>query len=186
MNLAKYPLLFSMLLSPAVLWAEGEQEVPAPVAEPTAAVEAEAGATAVLGSNSSAVKISADKVEFDRATGSSVYSGNVSLTQGRLSLVANSLEVFTANKRLSRIKARGRPATFSSRLEDGRPVIGEASVVEFDARGEVLTLIGEGKLLQGENSIENDRIVYNLKTDNLRAGGEGSSGRVEVILLPAE
>lgn len=133
-----------------------------------------------------AVRISADMVEVDQKTQSSSYSGNVILSQGAMRLTAETVQVNTEDGKLSVIEARGRPARFQSTSEDGTPVQGQADLVTFRARVEVLLLVGDGKLTQGESKIQNDRIEFNLRTGNLKAGGSKAKGRVEVILQPAE
>ena len=132
------------------------------------------------------VKISADMVEVDQKSQSSTYSGNVILRQGDMRLTAETVKVNADRGKLSAIKAMGHPAEFRSVSEDGTPVRGQADVVQFKARAEILLLVGEGKLTQGGNTIENDRIEFNLRTGNLKAGGRQAKGRVEVILQPAE
>ncbi|HBS26286.1 MAG TPA: lipopolysaccharide transport periplasmic protein LptA [Gammaproteobacteria bacterium] len=131
------------------------------------------------------IKILADEVEVDPNNNISVYSGNVELRQGEMSLTADSLTASVKNGQLNRLEARGKPARFSAVLSDGRPVLGEATSIDFKAAKEILVLKGEGLLKQGGNSINNDRIEFNLKTGHFNAGGKESNGRVEVILQPA-
>ncbi len=131
------------------------------------------------------IKILADKVEVDPNTNVSVYSGHVELTQGVMRLTADSLTVSLKDGQLDKLVASGSPARFKTVLEDGRPAVGEAREIEFLALRQRLLLKGDGKLEEGGNSVANDRIVFNLETGNLSAGGEPAKGRVEVTILPA-
>lgn len=131
------------------------------------------------------IKILADQVEVDPNKNISVYSGNVELRQGEMTLIADSLTATVKQGRLDRLEAKGQPARFSATLTDGRPVLGEAASIDFNAAKEVLLLKGDGLLKQGGNQVNNDRIEFNLKTGHFNAGGKGSNGRVEVILQPA-
>ena len=131
------------------------------------------------------IKILADQVEVDPNKNISVYSGNVELQQGQMKLTADSLTATVKQGQLDRLEAKGRPARFNSVLSDGRPVLGEASSIDFQAVNEILLLKGDGLLKQGGNSINNGRIEFNLKTGHFNAGGKGAKGRVEVILQPA-
>ncbi len=131
------------------------------------------------------IKILADEVEVDPNKNISIYSGNVELRQGEMSLTSSSLTATVKNGQLDRLEARGNPARFSTVLSDGRPVLGEAASIDFNAAKEILLLKGDGLLKQGGNSVNNDRIEFNLKTGHFSAGGKESKGRVEVILQPA-
>ena len=131
------------------------------------------------------VKILADGVEVDQKTLSSTYRGNVELTQGAMQLKADKLQVFTKNGILQRLKAEGKPAHFTAPLQDKSLASGEASIVNLDSGKSILLLTGNAKLTQMGNTIHNDRIEYNLKTGNLKAGGKHSKKRVEVILQPS-
>jgi len=132
------------------------------------------------------VKILADSVEVNQKTLSSTYRGNVELTQGAMQLKADKLQVFTKNNALHRFEAEGKPALFSAPLQDKSLATGEASTINFNARKGVLLLTGNARLTQMGNTIQNDRIKYNLNTGNLKAGGKNSKKRVEVILQPSK
>jgi lipopolysaccharide export system protein LptA len=142
-------------------------------------------AVAQAAENPATVKIIADSVEVNQKTLSSTYRGNVKLTQGAMQLSANKLQVFTKKGTLKTLKAEGNPAHFTAPLEDKSLATGEASVVNFDSGKGILHLSGNAKLTQMGNTIHNDRIEYNLKTGNLKAGGKLSKQRVEVILQPS-
>jgi len=132
------------------------------------------------------VKILADRVEVNQKTLSSTYRGNVELTQGAMQLKADKLQVFTKNGVLQRLKAEGKPAHFTTPLQDKSLATGKASVVNLNSSKGILLLTGDAKLTQMGNTIHNDRIEYNLNTGNLRAGGKNSKKRVEVILQPSK
>ena len=128
--------------------------------------------------------ISSDALELDQKAQSTTYSGNVLLTQGQMKLTAESLTVFLRGGKLGSIEAQGSPARFETRLDDGTTVTGEAEQIRFDSAARLLTLIGNGKLTQGRNRIENDFIEYDLNKGNLKAGGNKAKKRVEVIFQP--
>jgi len=142
--------------------------------------------TAASAAQGEPVKISADTLELDQKQQSTTYSGNVLLTQGEMRLTADSLTVFVKDGKLGRIEAHGNPARFDSRLKDGTPVSGEAAEIRFDSAAGLLTLIGDGRLTQGQNRIENDHIEYDLNRGNLKAGGKKAKKRVEVIFQPSQ
>lgn len=134
----------------------------------------------------SPIKISADNVVVDQKSLSSVYSGNVQLDQGPLHLSADELTVFTANKRLEHLEANGSPARLNMLDSEGVEISGQALQIDYFARANEVVLIGNAKLLQADNTVESETIRYDLNQGRLKAGGEQTGDRVEVILLPVE
>lgn len=130
------------------------------------------------------VHILADQAEVDKKAQTSTYTGHVELTQGELKLQAERLVVTAPGGRLRQVEASGHPARIEAVMADGRHVAGSARELRYDpAKGE-LVLRGDGRLTQDGNTIRNDRIVFDLASGRLRAGGHGSGSRVEVILQP--
>ena len=52
------------------------------------------------------IRIQADAAIVDEASGSSVYTGNVIITQGTLKVTANEVEIFTADSEVIQIIAK--------------------------------------------------------------------------------
>lgn len=132
------------------------------------------------------IKISADNVVVNQNTLSSTYSGNVRLEQGGMSLKADRLKVFTKNKRLSTLEATGSPAELKNRGDKAQILEGFADTIHYDATNGDVIFRGNAKLFQADNTIESQRIEYNLNQGTLKAGGNHKKSRVEVILMPAE
>ncbi len=130
------------------------------------------------------VKISADQVEVDQKNGVSIYSGNVQLSQGELTLDAARVRVQLKDRRLDQIEASGQPARIRTVMQDKQPVEGSARTINYQAATGQLQLLGDGRLNQAGNTIQNDRIDFNLNTRQLKAGGADAKQRVEVILQP--
>ncbi len=132
------------------------------------------------------IELEADRVELDDNKGTSTYIGNVSLTQGDLSLKADRVTVFLKDSKIVRVEATGTPASLRDKLENNRLVEAEANLMDYDVSKEEILLTGNGMLNQNGNILRNDRIRYNLATGVLKAGGKDSEQRVKVILQPAE
>jgi len=132
------------------------------------------------------IALEADQVEVDELAGTSTYMGNVRLTQGELLLEAQRVIVYLKNNRIDRMEASGNPAKLVDVLEDKSKIEAEANTMDYNVGKEEILLTGEGILNQNGNVLENDRIVYNLKTGTLNAGGENSQERVKVILQPSD
>lgn len=88
------------------------------------------------------VNISADSVEHDDATASILYSGNVKLTQGEISLLCDQLRLSRDKENNSLITATGNPVIFQQSGIDG-VIKGKASVVTYHVKQRLLQLKGE-------------------------------------------
>ncbi len=88
------------------------------------------------------VNISADSVEHDDATASVLYSGNVKLTQGDISLLCDQLQLSRDKESNSLITATGSPVIFQQSGIDG-VTKGKASVVTYHVKERLLHLEGE-------------------------------------------
>ncbi len=149
-----------------------------------AALPAARPAPAAPEPRSQPVRILADQAEVDKKAQTSTYTGHVELTQGDLRLQAERLVVTAPGGRLRRVEASGAPARIEAVTPDGRHVTGSARELRYDPVKGELVLRGDGRLTQDGNTIHNDRIVFDLASGRLRAGGRGSGSRVEVILQP--
>ncbi|GAB0148236.1 MULTISPECIES: lipopolysaccharide transport periplasmic protein LptA [Marichromatium] len=129
--------------------------------------------------------IEADDVEVREAEGTSIYVGNVEVTQGSMRLHADHMTVYHREDRRPRqIIAIGTPARFRQLLEDDQgEVRAFARRMEFDTDRDELVLIDEAVLIQGEDRVASERIVYDRAREHFRAGG---SGRVRITITPEE
>ena len=132
------------------------------------------------------IQLEADEVELNEQAGTSTYRGNVRLTQGKLSLQAESIVVYLVNSQITRLLAQGNPVELEDELEDASRVEARANSMDYDIASEEILMTGNGTLNQNGNILNNDRIRYNLLTGVLNAGGTDSQERVKVILQPSD
>ena len=134
------------------------------------------------------ITIEADKASLNDKTGLSVYEGNVKLQQGTLIFTGNHMTVQLTDKKLDVIVLTGNPATAVQRPE-GKDTDqhAEASRIEYYANDERVILLDKARVWEtGDEEFRSDRIVVNLKTDTVDAGGGGDSGRVHITLQPKD
>ncbi|MEN8204833.1 MAG: lipopolysaccharide transport periplasmic protein LptA [Pseudomonadota bacterium] len=134
------------------------------------------------------INIEADKASLNDNTGFSVYEGNVKLTQGTLIFTGNKMTVQLTDKKLDKIVLTGTPATYVQRPE-GKNVDqhAEAGRIEYYAIDERVILLTKARIWEsGDEEFRSDRIVFNLKSDTVSAGGGGNSGRVHITLHPKD
>jgi lipopolysaccharide export system protein LptA len=134
------------------------------------------------------INIEADQASLNDKTGFSVYEGNVRLQQGTLIFTGNKMTVQLTDKKLDTIILTGAPATYVQRPE-GKDINqhAEAERIEYYAIDERVILLRKARIWEsGDEEFRSDRIVFNLKTDTVDAGGGGDSGRVHITLQPRD
>ncbi len=127
--------------------------------------------------------IEADKVELDEAKSTSVYIGNVQVDQGSMRLLADHVTVVhRPDRRVKTVVALGAPVKYKQLMDgDQGEVHAFAKRMDFDTDKNELTLIDDALLIQGEDRISSNRIVYDRARSRMRAGG---TGRVKITIVP--
>lgn len=132
------------------------------------------------------VQIEADSVRIDDLKKVAVYEGNVVLSQGTFLLLADRIEVWQDEKGFSGGNATGKPVRFRQKLEGKTDYAeGYAERIEHDAVKEIMKLVGNARLKQGDDDLRGNTIVYHTRTEVYEASGAGvPSGRVRAIIQP--
>ena len=122
------------------------------------------------------VNISADSVEHDDSTASILYSGNVKLTQGEISLLCEQLRLTRDKEDNSLITATGDPVIFQQSGNNG-VIKGEASVVTYHVQQRLLKLKGEPLQFQHQdqegNHTSGDALTaeYDMNSEHIKMSG---------------
>ena len=140
-------------------------------------------ARALEGDEEQPMLIEADKVQLDEAQSTSVYEGNVQVDQGSMRLLADHVTVYhREDRRVRYLIALGEPAHYRQLMDnDEGEVLAYALRMDYDADTDVLVLIGDALLIQGEDRITSERIVYDRARERMRAGG---TSRVKIRITP--
>ena len=116
--------------------------------------------------------ISADDVEFDFATGVRIYRGNVKLDQGTMKLRADKLIVEYKDDVLQKATAFGEPAVFQQRPDDKpNDVIGKGMKLELDEINNMVILIDNASINDGEKNATGAMITYDMGKDKMKIVG---------------
>lgn len=115
------------------------------------------------------IELAADSVDIDEGKGISVYKGDVDLRQGSIHVRADIVTVYQQDRKTSKIVARGAPVHFEQQSTKG-PVKGEAKQVEYEVGSENLVMTGDAVLIQGQDRMASDRIVYDRVRSVVKAG----------------
>lgn len=134
------------------------------------------------------MRLEADSVSIDDASGVSLYEGNVVITQGSLKLWADRLWIHRRNGETEKIVSEGNPTRFRQLLDgDGEEVRGQALRAEFFIDRDELLLYDNALLEQGPDQFRSDRILYNRASAQVKAGTSAKgTQRVQVIIEPRE
>lgn len=132
------------------------------------------------------VNIEADSGEINQATGTTIYEGDVIITQGSMKLTANKVTIQYQNKKPHRLTATGYPAHFEQKPDASKPLVkGKGNKIVYLIHSEELILTDNAELQQGGDSFRSDRIVYDRVKAKLKAGAAAKGKqRVKVTIQP--
>ncbi len=132
-----------------------------------------------LGSSREPISVTADTLEFDYRTRVLTYKGNVTATQGDMTLQSATLSVSLddhAENRVKEVVAEG-----AVRLSKGTRWATAGRAV-FDQASRTAVLSQDAVLHEGPNQVSGERVVVYL--DEERSVVEGGTGRVKAVLYP--
>ena len=141
--------------------------------------------------------IDANQMSYSEKSQVNVFSGNVLLTRGSLSIRGDKLTL-TENKDGSQFaKIEGTPARFKQQRDSDKKgevllIDGMANLIEFDGDKSVVTLSGNASLQKSSNgqlteSISGNKIIYQQNTESLNVVGNEAGGqktRVQAVIKP--
>jgi len=129
--------------------------------------------------------IEADRVELDDAKGISIYTGNVKVTQGTLTLTGDRMVVHNKGGDVSKVLMDGNPATYKQR-PDGKEhdVHAKSKRMEYYTNPEHIILLEQAEVNQAGDVLRSERIVYDVVKDQVNAGTDQPSDRVIITIQP--
>ncbi|GAB4507559.1 MAG: hypothetical protein Tsb0026_03510 [Sulfuricaulis sp.] len=134
------------------------------------------------------ISIDARSVEANDKTGAVVYSGNVAVEQGRLSIQADRVEIKMHKSKTELVRATGKPAKLRQRSEgESGEIRAEADRVDYHVALRKVDLVGHVTLRRGEDLFTADVLHYDLNTKSLNAAGDKKSdSRVHAVIQPRQ
>ena len=109
-------------------------------------------------------------------------TGNVTITQGSLNMVAAKAIIEQSGGDPSRALLSG-GVTLRQLMDDGNQINAKSSNVDYNLRTEVVVFTGNVEIVQQRGMLSGQRVVYNMKTGQVESGGNGN-GRVKMRILP--
>lgn len=142
-----------------------------------AAVPAIAQVSALKGHDSDApIDVASDRLEVRDADNQAVFSGNVAIRQGGMTLDANSVTVFYksgtgTSPEISRIDAQGAVKLLTAtETASGRYGI-------YDVTAKTITLVGNVELTQGGSVLHGQRLAIDMTSGRSTLDGAGSAAK---------
>lgn len=110
-------------------------------------------------------------------------TGGVTITQGSLNISASTAVITQNGGDPTRVVLTGAPVTLKQQMDDGTPMTATANKIDYDLKTEVVVFTGKVDIRQPRGSLGGERVVYNMRTQQVTGGGQGA-GRVKMRILP--
>ena len=134
--------------------------------------------------SSKPVKIKADSAEINDNTGTSIYRGNVRISQGSILLTGDKVVLETVDKKIRKITSEGSLCTFRQLRDDGKTVHAQAGKMVYTVGKKQVVLSKNAKLTEGGNTFASNRIVFDVDKKTISGGSLSGSERVNITVLP--
>jgi len=131
--------------------------------------------------------IQADSATLNHKTGVCIYRGHVKLTQGTTVISSDTLTTYSDQKnQLKLAKAVGQPATYTTLPDNSTiPMVASAQTINYDPQQALVTLTGNAKATQGNDSFAGPLIYYNIKLQTVTTPAT-EQGRTTIIIHPGQ
>lgn len=146
------------------------------------------GALAERADRNKPIHLEADRVTLDDTRQMGVFSGNVLMTQGTLSISANQIVAKQGPDGFEHGTATGAPAKFRQKRDGSDEYVeGSGDRIEYDAATGEMDIYGHAHVRRGKDDVTGNHIAYNSHDQSFRASGAetpASPGRVTVTINP--
>ena len=148
-------------------------------------------ARAVNADREKPIHLESDRVVVDDATQTSVFEGNVELTQGTLQIRADKI-VLTENKRgYKHCTATGNLASFRQKHEETDEYMeGYGERIEYDTLSETVDFHVRARVKRAQDDVQGNHIAYSTRTEVFQVSGDPgkigdpNKGRVHAVIQP--
>lgn len=131
----------------------------------------------IANSNTQPLEIYAQKVKIDQARHKSEYIGNVRISQGETHLLAQKAILYSTNdnkikKALAFGDSKNTQAHYWTQLSINKPPLhAYANMIIYNPDSHVIKLIGNARVVNGDNILMATKINYNTLTQHVIAQG---------------
>jgi lipopolysaccharide export system protein LptA len=134
------------------------------------------------------INIDSNTATYDDGTATSTYTGNVISVQGSIRVNSDKLVVYFVEGEADKLVFTGNKAKFKQTPNEGEDdITGEALTGEYYPKKNLLVLIDQATVWQGNATYTSDLIEYDSKRSIVKAGEKSSDAkRVHVLLQPKQ
>ena len=134
------------------------------------------------------IELSSNTAVRNEKGGFTIYSGNVVLNQGSLSIRAEKLKVFHVSGAATKIIASGTPAKLRQKPSADKDIVKAAAFEMIYERNLSLVILKkQAELKQANSLVKGDRITYSISEEKVIAESNGNSSENRVnVILPRE
>ena len=147
-------------------------------------------AMALPGDKFETIRGRAANLTIDNKTGVATYSGNVSIQQGSLNIIADKLMVHrNAQGDVEKMVATGSPARFQQQPDPEKGIItASAKSITYIPANENLLLVENASVEQDGSVMSGSKINYDLAKEILKASGDiqQQNSGVEIVIPPSK
>lgn len=118
------------------------------------------------------------------------YLDEVSISQGSISIKADIVQVYSNEDDTTKTEsdtylAKGKPAIFKQKLEDGSLISLQANEIKYQPDINLITVSGNAQVKQAGSQVTGETITYNTLSEKLEAQSSDNES-VTTILQPAQ
>jgi len=131
------------------------------------------------------IRIASDSAFMDKIQGQLVYTGNVEMQQGTLSIQADKITLIRNDDGLQKVIAEGKPATYEQTIvADEGKTHAYGDTIIFQTNNEELTLLKNAGLEKQGNLFAGEKIVYLMKEQRIKADNQKTDSRIQMVIQP--
>lgn len=118
------------------------------------------------------VHIEADQVTIDDVRQVGIFTGDVVMTQGTLSINGDQVEARQGQGGFEHGTATGKPAGFRQKREGTNEFVeGSGARIEYDAISGVVNIYGQAHVKRGQDDVRGDHIIYDARKETFQVTG---------------
>ncbi len=131
------------------------------------------------------IHLEADRVTLDDAKQMAVFSGNVVMTQGTLSVSCQQFVATQGKDGFEHGTATGAPAKFRQKRDGSDEYVeGSGERIEYDAATGVMDIYGQAHVRRGRDDARGDHIAYNAHDLSFKVSGASEQeGKRAVFII---
>ena len=148
------------------------------------------GAAAERADRDKPIRVEADQVSIDDARQIGIFTGDVVMTQGTLSISGDQVVAVQGKEGFEHGTATGKPAEFHQKREGLNEFVeGSGLRIEYDAVSGIVDIYGQAHVKRGQDDVRGDHISYDQRKETFQvfsgqAQQSGQGERVQVIINP--